>query len=175
LLAAALTTTHSTELIVAASKDDSEKALEGDASEETARGERSAEVEGATAAASAASADFSSACLMIDMQACAVEPSRGVNRSIMALLKKRFSAASTQQHRSHKTASTRLKVMGGIRGGAMTSQFFHFSIFFVACDRVGTLFWTLLDSPGVGPRMYYYQGYMNISNISVCSPFRFEL
>jgi hypothetical protein len=69
--------THSTEL--AASKDDPPNLLEGDASEQTARGKRLAEVEGAAAAASAPSADFSSACLMVDMQASAGEPNKAAN------------------------------------------------------------------------------------------------
>ena len=69
---------------LAASKDDPPDSLEGDASEQTARGKRLAEVEGAAAAASAPSADFSSACLMVDMQASAGEPKK--RRPIFQLL-----------------------------------------------------------------------------------------
>jgi hypothetical protein len=74
---------HSTELTVAASKDDPPNSLEGDASEETQRGKGLAEVEGAAAAASTPSANFSSACSMVDMQACAGEPNKEVNPSFI--------------------------------------------------------------------------------------------
>ena len=70
---------------LAASKDEPPNSLEGDASEQTARGKRLAEVEGAAAAASAPSADFSSACLMVDMQASAGEPKKAANLSIIAV------------------------------------------------------------------------------------------
>ena len=77
---------------LAASKDEPPNSLEGDASEQTARGKRLAEVEGAAAAASAPSADFSSACLMVDMQASAGEPNKADNISIVAFnwFNKRF-------------------------------------------------------------------------------------
>jgi hypothetical protein len=44
-----------------------------------------AEVEGAAAAASAPSADSSSACLMVDMQASAGEPTKADNLSTVAV------------------------------------------------------------------------------------------